>query len=188
MRAHVLDPACALLVVSKGQSIEAFTDRLDPGEAQHTALETAHSVCTELLTVKQGWHTHRDNNAGRAANKEPFRKMGCVSIPSWILRVFQGKGGPENVFEKSLQEPRMVPCQSGNRNNHGCAQRISSCGPAKAGGTTPLSKSSCVRSSGYSSLATSIRRTSCRQSQRLRHKHRPSREVGDCPPDRDGPE
>jgi len=32
MRAHVLDPACALLVVSKGQSIEAFTDRLDPAK------------------------------------------------------------------------------------------------------------------------------------------------------------
>jgi hypothetical protein len=39
--------------------------------------------------------------------------MGCVSIPSWILRVFQGKAGPENVFEKSLQERRMVPCQRG---------------------------------------------------------------------------
>src|SRR6516162_9594410 len=76
MPAHVFKPACAFLVVGKGESIKVLTDWPHPGEAQHTALETAHSVCAEIPTVEQRWHPHRDDNPRRAANEQSPRKMG----------------------------------------------------------------------------------------------------------------
>ena len=104
MPAHVFKPACAFLVVGKGESIKVLTDWPHPGEAQHTALETAHSVCAEIPTVEQRWHPHRDDNPRRAANEQSRRKMGGVSAPGGILGVCHGEPGTENVFEKALQE------------------------------------------------------------------------------------
>src|ERR1044071_7870625 len=106
MPTHVLDPACTSLVVGKRKPVKALTDRFHAGKAQHASFETAHSVCTKIPTIKQGWHPHCDDDAGRTASEQPFRKMGRVPTPGGVRGICHRKARAENVFQKSLQERR----------------------------------------------------------------------------------
>src|SRR5579862_4859702 len=106
MPAHVCDPASTLLVISKGEAIKALADRFNPGKAQHAALEAAYPVCAEVPPIKQDRHSHCHDDARRATGEQSFRKMGRTSTARCIFCIFHSKAGPENMFEKSLQQRR----------------------------------------------------------------------------------
>ena len=160
--AHVFDPASAFLIVSEGEAIKALADRLDPGEAQHTALETAYPVCAKVPTIKQ----HRNipivttMRAERPASSR-LGKREASRPPADILGVFHGKARPEKVFEKSLRRARAWSrAIAGTKKTQCCAQRMSSCG-LRERELPPRAEIHRVRNSGNPIFATSTRRLRC---------------------------
>ena len=110
-----LRSSAQLLLVGKSETIEAFADRSNPCEAQHTAFEPAHAKapkyqrysgtgismvpdpCRVFLVVKR--RRWRDRCAGasyrKAKTKTPSRQLGVshrLGSYTWVLGVSGGLG------------------------------------------------------------------------------------------------
>lgn len=122
--AHVLDPARALRLVGASEPAEDLGDRLDLRESQDAPLEGAQSPRAETPAIDGYRHAHDRcaPSARRTASSGSLRSYGKIRT---------GRCSREDP----RRAPRMVPCQSGNRNTQWPAQRMSSCGPLRVEGS-----------------------------------------------------
>ena len=179
--AQVFDPASTFLFVGKRQSVEALTDRLDPGEAQHAALKAAQPV-------------RRRSTSDRASPASPWsprcgpNDRQAVASGNLFSRYSIVKPGRKMCSRKPLNSAGMVPCQSGKRNTQCSAHRMSSRGCASAGGNSPVSKSDLRAQIGKIELRhLDVSHLRAPLQSRLRRRRQPSRAAGDGRPDPDGP-
>src|SRR5215472_19177953 len=97
MFVHLREPTHAFPLAGEAEAVEAFADRLDPGEPQHAALKSPDAEGAEIPAVKRDGHPHGDDNARRATSKEALRKAA-------LRAVVHGEAGPKDVLEKALEQ------------------------------------------------------------------------------------